>query len=106
MANNPVYLEPFKLAVDYFHNWGAIDRATVAVHDVFRGETVWQGDVEAFILSGHPKAQKAYGWSEGQGDKERLFAGLEIPPVKTALDGVRTSIVADAKAKNGPFELR
>jgi len=31
--------------------------------------------------------------------KERFFAVLEIPPVKSAMDAVRASIVADAKGK-------
>jgi hypothetical protein len=43
--------------------------------------------------------ERAYGWSDGTGDKERLFAVLEIPPVKSATDAVRASIVADAKGK-------
>ena len=67
------------------------------VHEVFQGQTVWKGDVEAFDIEGHPKAKKAYGWSEGTGDKERFFAVLELPPVKCALAAVRASIVADSK---------
>jgi len=35
----------------------------------------------------------------GQGDKERFFAVLELSPVKSALDAVSASIVADAKGK-------
>ena len=58
-----------------------------------------KGDVEAFTLLGHPKAQKAHAWSEGQDDKERFFAVLELPPVKSATDAVRASIVADAGGK-------
>ena len=99
MANNQEHLERIQLTLETLHHCKAIHCATVPVHEVFRGQTVWRGDVEAFTLSGHPKAQKAYGWSEGQGDKERFFAVLEIPPVKSATDAVRASIVADAKRK-------
>jgi hypothetical protein len=35
-------------------------RATVPVHEVFRGKTVWQGDVEVFDINGHPKAKRCY----------------------------------------------
>jgi len=31
-----------------------------AVHEVFRGETVWQCNVEVFDLHGRPKAKCAY----------------------------------------------
>jgi hypothetical protein len=48
-------------------------------------------------LAWNPKAQKAYGWSENKVNKERFFAVLEIPPVKSPLDAVRASIVADAR---------
>jgi len=77
-------------------------RETVPVHEVFRGQTVWQGDVEVFDLKGHPKAKRAYGWShpEGKDDKdERFVTVLEIPPVKSAQTAVQASIVADLKKK-------
>ena len=99
VANNQEHIEQVKLALEHLHNCGAIHCATVPVHEVFRGQTVWKGDVEEFTLEGHAKAKKAYGWSEGQGNKERFFAVLELPPVKSALDAVRASIVADAKGR-------
>jgi len=100
VANKREHIERVKLALEYLHNCGAIHCSTVPVHEVFRGQTVWKGDVEAFSLTGHPKETKAYGWGEGKGEKERFFAVLEIPPVKSALDAVRASIVADARGKN------
>lgn len=87
------------MTVEHLHHCKAVHSATIHVHEAFRGQTVWQGNVEAFALSGHPKASKAYGWSEGTGNKERFFAVLELPPVKSAVDAVRASIVADAKGK-------
>jgi len=75
---------------------------TVPVHEVFRGETVWQGEVEVFDLTGHPKAKRAYGWShrEGPNDEgERFITVLEIPPVESAITAVRASIVSDAKKR-------
>jgi hypothetical protein len=81
---NEQHIERVKLALEHLHNCGAIHCATVPVHEVFRGQTVWQGDVEVFDLTGHPKAKRAYGWSE-------------TPPIKSAMDAVRASIVADAK---------
>jgi hypothetical protein len=34
--------------------------STVPVHEVFNGQTVWQGEVEVFDLHRHPKAKRAY----------------------------------------------
>jgi hypothetical protein len=97
VANKKEQRDRIGMTIEHLHNCRAVHLATVPVHEVFRGQTVWQGDVEAFTLLGHPKARKAYGWSEGKGEKERFFAVLEIPPVKSALDAVRASIVADTK---------
>jgi hypothetical protein len=74
----------------------------VPVHEVFRGQTAWKGDVEVFDLNGHPKAKRAYAWShqEGPNDEgERFVAVLEIPPVKDAQTAVQVAIVAEAKKK-------
>lgn len=72
------------------------------VHEVSRGQSVWQGDVEVFDLTGHPKAKRAYAWSHLQGKNdqdERFLAVLEIPPVESAETAVRVQIVKDFKSK-------
>jgi hypothetical protein len=85
------------MTIEHLHHCRVVHLATIPVHEVFHGQTVWKGEVESFLVLGHRMAQKAYGWTEGKGDKERFFAVLEIPPVRSALDAVRASIVADAK---------
>ena len=72
------------------------------VHEVFKGQTVWQGNVEVFNLTGHAKARRCYAWShlDGKADEdERFVAVLEIPPVESAETAVRVSIVADSKKR-------
>jgi hypothetical protein len=84
------------------HNCGAVYRETVPVHEAFRGQTVWQGEVEVFDLTNHPKAKRAYAWShrEGENDEgERFVAVLEVPPVISPITAVRASIVADGKKR-------
>lgn len=69
-------------------------------HEVFRGQTVWKGEVEVFDLNGHTKAERCYGWSHptGKDNKdERFVAVLEIPPVVSPITTVRAAIVADSK---------
>ena len=100
MANKSDYIARVQVALSQLHNCGATWRETISVHEVFRGETVWQGEVEVFDLTGHPKAKRAYGWSHRDGNNdqnERFVAVLEIPPVESALTAVRVSIVADGK---------
>jgi hypothetical protein len=73
----------------------------VPVNEVFRGQTVWQGNVEVFDLHGHPKAKRCYGWShaEGKDDKgERFVTVLEMPPVSSPETAVKVAIVADVRA--------
>jgi hypothetical protein len=102
VVNKQDYLARLQVTVQQLHNCGAVWRETVPVHEMFRGETVWQGEVEVFDLQGHPKAKRAYGWShrDGKNDEgERFVTVLEIPPVESALTAVRVSIVADGKKR-------
>jgi hypothetical protein len=100
VVNKSDYIARVQVTVSQLHNCGATWRETVPVHEVFRGQTVWQGEVEVFDLHNHPKAKRAYAWShcEGRNDEgERFVTVLEIPPVVSALTAVRVSIVADGK---------
>jgi len=70
---------------------------SAAVVEIFRGQTMWEGIVEVFDLDGHPKAKRAYGWSDGQGKNARYTAVLEIPPVKSADTAVKAAIAAKGR---------
>lgn len=90
------YLDRLKLAVQHMHGCLAEHSASVPVHEVFKGQTVWQGVVEVFTIKGHPRAKRCYAWShvDGENDQdERFVAVLEIPPVVSAETAVRASIV-------------
>lgn len=100
--NKQDYIAQLHSAVTHLHNCGAIHRATVPVHEVFEGKTVWQGDVEVFDLDGHPKAKRTHAWSHLDGakdERERFVAVLEIPPVDSAQRAVQVQIVKDVKGK-------
>ena len=102
MANKQDYITQVQGAVQQLHNCGATWRESVPVHEVFRGQTVWQGEVEVFDLTGHPKAKRAYAWSHvhgAQDEQERFVAVLEIPPVESAITAVRASIMADKRKR-------
>jgi hypothetical protein len=102
VKNKQDYIAKLHVAVQHLHSCGAIHRKTVPVHEVFRGETVWKGDVEVFDLINHPKAKRCYAWShlDGPNDEQtRFVAVLEIPPVVSAETAVRVQIVKDVKGK-------
>ena len=100
MGNKQDYLARLQVAVSQLHNCGAIWRDSVPVREIFQGKIIWQGDVEVFDLTGHPKAKRAYGWSHPEnadGTGERFVAVLEIPPVDSPQTAVKISIVSDIK---------
>ena len=100
VANKQDYLARLQTAVQHLHNCAAVWRETVPVHEVFRGQTVWKGEVEVYDLAGHPKVKRACAWSHRQGkndEGERFVAVFEIPPVLSAETAVRVQIVKDVK---------
>jgi hypothetical protein len=96
---NKEYIERLQLVIHQLHEADSKHIESVPVLETFKGQTVWQGIVEVFDLTNHPKAKRAYAWSTGPGDDERFTAVLEVPPVKDALTAVRVSIVAEAKKR-------
>ena len=86
-------------AIRHLHGVEARHVETVDVRDEFRGELVFEREVEVFDLVAHPKAKRAFAWSEATtGTKRRFFAVLSVPLIDSPLAAVRCSIVADSKA--------
>jgi len=86
-------------AIRHMHGVSAEHVGTEHVKEIAStGETVWDGDAEIFALAAHPKAKRAYAWSEATtGTKRRFFAVLHTEPVTDAAAAVRVSILADAR---------
>lgn len=99
---NREYIERLQMVIHQLHGCDSKYVETVPIHEIFRGDTVWKGEVEVFNITGHPKAKRCYAWShrEGKDDLgERFVAVLEIPPVISPETAVKASIVADSKSK-------
>jgi hypothetical protein len=89
-----------KRAVEAQHGCTATFVQSVPVRETFVNKTVWEGVVHVFRIDGHPQAHKAYAWSspiEGS-DKRRFFAVLHLPPVASAIEAVRATIVAERRS--------
>lgn len=98
--NKSVYITALKEAIWHMHGSRAFHLKTEHVHETFEGKTVWDGDVEIFSLTNHPKALHAFAWAHLDGakdEKTRFVAVLEIPPVIDAKTAVQASIMADLK---------
>jgi hypothetical protein len=70
------------------------------VKEVFQGQTVWEGVVHVFDLEGHPRATRAYAWSnsiEGT-ERRRFFAVLHLGRIRSPLDALRAAIVAEQRS--------
>lgn len=56
------YIESLQDAVQKAHGCEAEHVGSVPVREVFRGQTIWDGTVEVFELTGHPKTKVCYEW--------------------------------------------
>ena len=77
------------------------------VMETFQDEMVWNGYVEVFRISGHPKATRCYAWSTLTGDDEEstsYVVVLELPPVDSAEAAVRAAIMAEIKSAQEEIE--
>ena len=95
MASKREYLERLQLTIEHLHKCSARHSSTTAVKEVFRGQIVWQGEVEAFELVGHPKAKRCYSWSYGE--PEEFITILELPPVDSPQSAVKVGIAYQIK---------
>jgi hypothetical protein len=93
VANND-YIDDLRAVIAKLHGCGSTHVESVAVHEVFRGETVWDGIVEVFDLVGHGKAKRCYAWNFQDGKETRYVTVLEIPPVESPQTAVRAAIVS------------
>jgi hypothetical protein len=81
------------------HGCDATYVETVPVVEQFQGETIFQGDVEVFDITGHPKATRGYGWGYVATDSggRRYFTVLELPPVDSPQSAVKAAIMNEIK---------
>jgi hypothetical protein len=90
-------IEDLRLAVETMHECKAVHSGSFPFKETFRSAIVWEGVVEAFDLTGHPKAKRCYAWSYLDGRETRYTTVLEIPPVDSPATAVRASIIADKR---------
>jgi len=100
-ANTDSTSSQLQHAVESQHGGTATLAQSVPVTETFGSETVWQGVVHVFDLSGHPTAKRAYAWSSPieESSKRRFFAVLHTKVINSPLQAVRAAIVAEHKLR-------
>ena len=96
---NKAYIERLQQVIFHLHKASATHIASVPVEEFFQGKTLWKGDVEVFVLTGHPKATRCYGWTYGE--PEEFITILELPPVDSAQSAVKVGVAYQIKKARG-----
>ena len=81
-------------AVEAMYECKASHDRSVPVKEMFGTKTAWEGVVESFALTGHPKAKRCYAWSFDDGGETRYVGVLELPPVESPQTAVRAAIAS------------
>jgi hypothetical protein len=93
------YIEELRDVIRRLHGAEVTHVESVPVKETFKGQTVWEGIVEVFDLSGHPTAHRAYAWAhDGKHPKESSVAVLHIEPITSAAAAVRAAIVQEFRS--------
>ena len=92
----PKEITQLKDAIRATHGCESLHVESVPVKEVFEGQTAWEGTVEVFDLVGHLQAKRAYAWTYPDGDQNKTFAVLGIPPVDSPQSAVKVAIAAKA----------
>lgn len=92
------YLERLDEAIVKTHGCEGVHLRSVPVREVFQGKVAWEGVVEVFALSTHPKAKHCYAWGyQTDSGKWEAVAVLELPPVTSPETAVKVAIAAQAR---------
>ena len=98
-------IEELRDAIHRLHGVEATHHESVPVKETFNGQTVWEGIVEVFHLTGHPTTDTAYAWLHDTGDPEKSFRPvtvLHIHPALSPVDAVRAFIVQEFRTNAEP----
>jgi hypothetical protein len=89
------YLKELHDVVVRLHGAEATHVKSVPVKEQHQGKTVWDGVVEVFDLTGHPKTNRVYAWAYDDSGNTRHVTVLHIPPVVSPETAVRAAILQE-----------
>lgn len=86
MANKQS-LERLQQAIFHLHKVDSEWIESKHVREESGGKTIWEGEVEVFMLRDHPTAKRCYAWTCDE--PEEFIIILELPPVTDAQSAVK-----------------
>jgi hypothetical protein len=92
------YIETLQDAIRKTHGCGSRHTASIAVHETFHSQIVWEGFVEVFDLIGHPTASQCFAWGHPEGNddsRSRYMAVLRVPPIDSPVAAIRAFIASE-----------
>jgi hypothetical protein len=103
-----IYFNRLRETIRASHEVDSIHLFSAPVKEESGGQVTWEGNVEVFSLSGHPKADRCYAWGyQDEGGEWLITSVLGVPPVISPQMAVQVAIAADAKrATLPPFARR
>lgn len=89
------YIKDLSDAVAAMRNCRCSHVRTATVYEMMDGQTVWQGQVEVFKLSDHPKAKESFacGYKDDSGEMQYV-AVLAVPPIMSPREAVQAAIAS------------
>jgi len=94
--------QKLKAAIEGQHGGTAHLAYIDALSEGHQGRPVEGGIVFVFDLDGHPEAARAYGWTSQVGEDERRFhVVLQVPPIASAQDAVRSTAITESRDDSG-----
>lgn len=95
------HIQELRETILRLHGADATHVESVPVKETFQGKTIWDGIVEVFELSGHPKATRLYAWTHATDDPKkpkRHVTVLHVAPITSAVEAVRAAIVQEYRS--------
>jgi hypothetical protein len=95
---DPKEITKLKDAIRAMHGCESLHVESVVVKEVFEGQTAWEGKIEVFDFVGHRQVKRVYAGSHREGDQNKTFVVLEIPPVDSPESAVKVAIASKARS--------
>jgi hypothetical protein len=90
---DPAGISALQDAIRQLHRLESTWLHSVPVVEKREGQTLWDGEVQVFAVTGHAAATRAYAWSyQGSPGKRQFQVVLGLPPVDSAQAAVRVAI--------------
>lgn len=88
------YIDQLKEIIEKEYGTTAKHVETVAVHETFENETIWDGEVEVFEVPEYPNADRVFAWGFDDDNGQQQVTVAQIPPATTPENAVKAYLVS------------